>query len=52
MTMRCGFVLPSGTAIEQNGLVVIAEAHGWNGVFVWEAAYGADAWALLGGLGR
>ncbi len=24
-----------------------AEAAGWDGVFVWEAAYGVDAWSLL-----
>lgn len=26
---------------------VLAEEAGWDGVFVWEAAYGVDAWSLL-----
>jgi hypothetical protein len=28
-------------------LAVLADASGWDGVFVWEAAYGIDAWTLL-----
>lgn len=46
-TMRCGVVLPRGTAPEQVELAVLAEKCGWDGVFVWEAAYGVDAWSLL-----
>lgn len=45
--MRYGFVLPGGTASEQLEQAVAAEASGWDGIFVWEAAYGVDAWALL-----
>ena len=45
--MQYGFVLPGGTAPEQLELAVLAEEAGWDGVFVWEAAYGVDAWALL-----
>jgi len=45
--MRHGFVLPGGTAKEQLEQAVAAEAAGWDGVFVWEAAYGVDAWSLL-----
>ena len=26
---------------------MLAEQCGWDGVFVWEAAYGVDAWSLL-----
>jgi alkanesulfonate monooxygenase SsuD/methylene tetrahydromethanopterin reductase-like flavin-dependent oxidoreductase (luciferase family) len=26
---------------------VLAEQAGWDGVFVWEAAYGPDAWSML-----
>ncbi len=26
---------------------MVADAAGWDGVFVWEAAYGVDAWSLL-----
>jgi hypothetical protein len=40
-------VLPGGTAGEQLELAAAAERAGWDGVFVWEAAYGVDAWSLL-----
>jgi alkanesulfonate monooxygenase SsuD/methylene tetrahydromethanopterin reductase-like flavin-dependent oxidoreductase (luciferase family) len=45
--MRFGVVLPGGTAPQQLELAVVAEQAGWDGVFVWEAAYGVDAWTLL-----
>src|SRR5437660_552126 len=45
--MRRGFVLPGGTATEQLDLAILAEQAGWDGVFVWEAAYGIDPWSLL-----
>ena len=45
--MKYGFVLPGGTAIEQLEQALLAEKAGWDGVFVWEAAYGVDAWTLL-----
>jgi alkanesulfonate monooxygenase SsuD/methylene tetrahydromethanopterin reductase-like flavin-dependent oxidoreductase (luciferase family) len=45
--MRFGFVLPGGTAQEQLEQAALAEASGWDGVFVWESAYGVDAWSLL-----
>jgi alkanesulfonate monooxygenase SsuD/methylene tetrahydromethanopterin reductase-like flavin-dependent oxidoreductase (luciferase family) len=45
--MRYGFVLPGGTAGEQLEQAVLAEKSGWDGVFVWEAPYGVDAWGLL-----
>lgn len=45
--MRYGFVLPGGSAVEQLEQAVLAERAGWDGVFVWEAAYGVDAWTLL-----
>jgi alkanesulfonate monooxygenase SsuD/methylene tetrahydromethanopterin reductase-like flavin-dependent oxidoreductase (luciferase family) len=45
--MRYGVVLPGGTAERQLEQAVLAEAAGWDGVFVWEAAYGVDAWSLL-----
>ena len=48
--MRFGFVLPGGTAREQVEQAVLAESAGWDGVFVWEAAYGVDAWTLLGAM--
>lgn len=47
MAMRTGFILPGGTAPEQLEQAVLAEEAGWDGVFVREAAYGVDAWALL-----
>jgi alkanesulfonate monooxygenase SsuD/methylene tetrahydromethanopterin reductase-like flavin-dependent oxidoreductase (luciferase family) len=39
--------LPGGSATEQLEQAVLAERSGWDGIFVWEAAYGVDAWALL-----
>ncbi|MGB6453947.1 MAG: LLM class flavin-dependent oxidoreductase, partial [Streptosporangiaceae bacterium] len=45
--LRCGAVLPGGTATEQLELALLAEQAGWDGVFVWEAAYGPDAWSML-----
>jgi alkanesulfonate monooxygenase SsuD/methylene tetrahydromethanopterin reductase-like flavin-dependent oxidoreductase (luciferase family) len=45
--MRYGAVLPGGTATKQLEQAVVAEQAGWDGLFVWEAAYGVDAWSLL-----
>jgi alkanesulfonate monooxygenase SsuD/methylene tetrahydromethanopterin reductase-like flavin-dependent oxidoreductase (luciferase family) len=45
--MRYGAVLPGGTATEQFELALLAESAGWDGLFVWEAAYGPDAWCML-----
>jgi len=50
MTIRFGVILPGGTASEQLEHAVLAERAGWDGVFVWEAAYGIDAWSLLGAM--
>jgi len=46
-TIRCGAVIPGGSAAEQLELGLLAEDSGWDGVFVWEAAYGPDAWTML-----
>src|SRR5579864_5090378 len=48
--MFAGMVLPGGSATEQLEQAVLAEQSGWDGVFVWEAAYGVDAWTLLGAM--
>src|SRR5262249_56102369 len=48
--MRTGVILPGGSAGEQLQQAVLAEQAGWDGVFVWEAAYGIDAWTLLGAM--
>ncbi len=48
--IRCGAVIPAGTATEQLELAELAEQAGWDGVFVWEAAYGVDAWTVLAGM--
>ena len=48
--MKFGVILPGGTAREQLEQAVLAERSGWDGVFVWEAAYGVDAWTLLGAM--
>jgi alkanesulfonate monooxygenase SsuD/methylene tetrahydromethanopterin reductase-like flavin-dependent oxidoreductase (luciferase family) len=45
--MKFGVILPGGTAGQQLEQAVLAEQSGWDGVFVWEAAYGVDAWSLL-----
>jgi hypothetical protein len=45
--MKFGVVLPGGTATQQLEQAIVAEDSGWDGVFVWEAAYGIDAWTLL-----
>lgn len=39
--------MPGGTATQQLELATVAEEAGWDGVFVWEAPYGVDAWGLL-----
>jgi len=45
--MRYGAVLPGGAAAKQLELALLAESAGWDGVFVWEGAYGPDAWSML-----
>lgn len=45
--MQYGFVFPGGTAPQQVELAEVAEAAGWDGVFVFETAFGVDAWSLL-----
>lgn len=45
--MRYGMILPGGSVNEQLDQAVLAEESGWDGVFVWEAPYGVDAWSLL-----
>jgi alkanesulfonate monooxygenase SsuD/methylene tetrahydromethanopterin reductase-like flavin-dependent oxidoreductase (luciferase family) len=45
--VRTGIILPGGTATQQLNLAIVAEEAGWDGVFVWEAPYGVDAWGLL-----
>jgi alkanesulfonate monooxygenase SsuD/methylene tetrahydromethanopterin reductase-like flavin-dependent oxidoreductase (luciferase family) len=45
--MKFGVVLPGGTATQQLEQAILAEQSGWDGVFVWEAGYGVDAWTLL-----
>ena len=47
MSPRYAVVLPGGSAPEQVELAVQAERAGWDGVFVFETAYGVDAWSLL-----
>jgi hypothetical protein len=48
--VQFGFVLPGGSASEQLDQAMLAERSGWDGVFVWEGAYGVDAWSLLGAM--
>lgn len=46
--MRFGFVVPHADAADIAEMAVVAEAVGWDGLFVWEALYGVDAWVALG----
>lgn len=50
--MQYGFILPGGTATEQLEQAILADQSGWDGVFVWEAAYGVDAWTLLAAIAQ
>ena len=50
--MRCGFVLPGGPARVQIEQAVLAEAAGWDAVFVWETAYGMEPWSLLAAMAQ
>jgi alkanesulfonate monooxygenase SsuD/methylene tetrahydromethanopterin reductase-like flavin-dependent oxidoreductase (luciferase family) len=45
--VRFGWVLPYGDARTAAHLAVVAEAHGWDAFFVWEAVWGIDAWVAL-----
>jgi alkanesulfonate monooxygenase SsuD/methylene tetrahydromethanopterin reductase-like flavin-dependent oxidoreductase (luciferase family) len=45
--MRYGWVLPYGDARTAAELAAVAEEHGWDGFFVWEAVWGIDAWMML-----
>jgi alkanesulfonate monooxygenase SsuD/methylene tetrahydromethanopterin reductase-like flavin-dependent oxidoreductase (luciferase family) len=45
--MRYGWVLPYGDARAAAELAAVAEEHGWDGFFVWDAVWGFDAWVLL-----
>ncbi len=46
--MKYGFVMAYGDARDAAELAPIAEAHGWDGFFVWESIWGIDAWVMLG----
>jgi alkanesulfonate monooxygenase SsuD/methylene tetrahydromethanopterin reductase-like flavin-dependent oxidoreductase (luciferase family) len=45
--MRFGFVVPYADARDFAELAALGEAHGWDGVFTWEAVWGVDAWVSL-----
>lgn len=45
--MRYGFILPFGDARVAAECAELAEQSGWDGFFVWEAAWGVDAWVAL-----
>ena len=45
--MRFGFVVPHGDAADIAEMASVAEDVGWDGLFVWEALYGVDAWIAL-----
>ncbi len=45
--MKSGFVLPGGTPRQLVEHAVLADEAGWDAVFVFEVAYGPDAWTVL-----
>jgi alkanesulfonate monooxygenase SsuD/methylene tetrahydromethanopterin reductase-like flavin-dependent oxidoreductase (luciferase family) len=45
--MRKGFVVPYADSREFADLATLAEEHGWDGIFTWEALWGVDAWVSL-----
>ncbi len=46
--LRTGFVVPYAAEREFADLARLGEERGWDGVFTWEAVYGAHAWVTLG----
>lgn len=46
--MKFGFVVPWADAEDVGDLAAVAEESGWDGLFVWEPVWGADAWISLG----
>lgn len=46
--MKYGFVVPFPDARGFTEVAALAERHGWDGVFTWEALFGEDAWVVLG----
>ncbi|MFX0181737.1 MAG: LLM class flavin-dependent oxidoreductase [Candidatus Hodarchaeota archaeon] len=45
--MKFGFVFPKADALKAIEFAQEAEKVGWDGFFVWEPIYGADAWITL-----
>ena len=41
--MRKGLVVPYADSRDFADLATLAEEHGWDGIFTWEALYGVDA---------
>lgn len=48
--MKSGFVFPGNDPVAVLEGAIAAEAAGWDGFFVWEAPWSADAWAMLGAI--
>jgi hypothetical protein len=48
--MKSGFVFPGNDPVAALECAVAAETAGWDGFFVWEAPWSADAWAMLGAI--
>lgn len=45
--MRTGLVVPYADSRDFASLAALAEQHGWDGIFTWEALWGVDAWISL-----
>ena len=47
LEVRKGLVVPTPTRATSPSLAALAEEHGWDGIFTWEALWGVDAWVSL-----
>jgi len=45
--VRKGLVVPYADSRDFADLATLAEEHGWDGIFTWEALFGVDAWVSL-----
>jgi alkanesulfonate monooxygenase SsuD/methylene tetrahydromethanopterin reductase-like flavin-dependent oxidoreductase (luciferase family) len=48
--MKYGFVFPGNDAVLAVELAQEAEAAGWDGFFVWDAAWATDPWVTMGAI--
>lgn len=46
-SLRCGFVFPGQDVKQALECAELAEAHGWDGFFLWDGVWGLDPWVQL-----